>query len=271
MKAKFVLENIEFQRGIEPKQSLSLGIKEIAKNMSNTEWLALMDIKVNGANYDYNYWKAEGVSRDRIEELYELFDDHIEIPDLQNYKGKIASFIKLHMNGRYIYDTNLDHEFYRVVFSDFEFSNASKMGRSVLNQVFESGFQRGLDPKKALDVGVNRREVAEAQIRIQNTLKWAEKPRDIEEVEAYGSNDPNPDILNDILEFIPIIHPDEFVLPSANWLDAGGMNQETLIRSSVPEKFRHGLWGVYADNEEEANYLIDCAGWSYPRYVAVIK
>ena len=76
------------------------------------------------------------------------------------------------------------------------------------------------------------------------------------------------------MDYIDIIPPEEFSLSNVK-MDYRNLKNPSNIKvislQKVPEKYRIGIWGVYAEGDEDANYLMNCEGADNPRYVTKLE
>ncbi len=128
-------------------------------------------------------------------------------------------------------------------------------------------FKRGQEPQKGLDIGRGSADMAEkreeerkVRILLTEECNWAKKPADLSDVhnKNYGATlvtDNIAQMLEDgAVEEIPM---EEYYL------------KEDIYEDDVPEKYRRDIFLVW-DEEEGFQYLIDCSGYDYPRYLTVL-
>jgi hypothetical protein len=127
--------------------------------------------------------------------------------------------------------------------------------------VFEAlEFQRGIDSKSALDVGhgsssqeEKREEESYYQNKLSQQVQWSTK--------ACNWNEIREQRVTAVLEVL-LEKGDVQKIPHSELF----IPENDICSMEIPEKYRRNIWGVW-DEDEETDYLMDCQGYDYPRYL----
>ncbi len=147
MRAKTVNENLEFKRGIEPKESLGLGALGIALALSSAEFAALMMY--------YNYegvddWRimdedlTDSVDPDKIEEIGPILKSHFEFGpsygEAYEDMGGLAKHLEhmRHDDSRNVYDAGIEDDVWSLVYTDLKIPAAYDMIENPDGHLFEN-------------------------------------------------------------------------------------------------------------------------------------
>jgi hypothetical protein len=171
MKSKFIYESLNFERGQDPKQSMDIGhFAKINKiTSSDLELLKIYTNNGDGKGYTNEelflevYESSASCEKylERAKEVYKLlepyeylFGDNFEADMKKEMNQYIKSYLK---NPKYNYAYNCDimeEGDFDVFFCEIELPSAEILAK-VNKKMSESvNFERGVDPKSIMDIGV---------------------------------------------------------------------------------------------------------------------
>jgi len=163
-----IREHIDFQRGIDPKQSMDIGLFAKINKITSSD-LEFLKIYTNGegnGHIDLEYFKEiyESSSSlekyiERVQEVYKLlepyeylFGDNFGEDMKKEMKEYVKSYLK---NPKYNYAYNCDimeEGDFDVFFCEIELPSAELLGKKSIKESLD--FKRGKDPKEVLELGL---------------------------------------------------------------------------------------------------------------------
>jgi len=163
-----IREHIDFQRGIDPKQSMDIGLFAKINKITSSD-LEFLKIYTNGegnGHIDLEYFKEiyESSSSlekyiERVQEVYKLlapykylFGDNFGEDMKKEMKEYVKSYLK-NPNYNYAYNCDIMEEGdFDVFFCEIELPSAELLGKKSIKESLD--FERGKDPKEVLELGL---------------------------------------------------------------------------------------------------------------------